>query len=126
MVTIQKVRDYLMEHPEAAKPCWLSLQAGCFSGQKASKDDIEDIPPTRTHLNLLSHKFIKKALHSMVPELTFPMMAKIAKQNTGELLQLFCFAVSEKPEAGVFTHSGKAFISHYKHIHEVLGNRLRR
>ena len=102
-----------MEYPEEARACWLSVEAGCFKGASLGQKD-DEIPSTRTHDNLLSNKFLKQALHVMLPELDLAILNKVQKHESNQILRLFLFGTSEKLDASTFSHNCKVFINHYK------------
>lgn len=122
---VASVHAWLVEHPEQAKPCLWSLQAGAFSAEALAKK-ADDIPPSRTHLNLLSYKFLKKTLNKLDPVKCSDLVLRMVEANNGlNLLKMFCFATSSRPADLVFTHDATIFWETYKKIHVLLGRRLR-
>eukprot|EP00974_Lingulodinium_polyedra_P101238 9808075-Lingulodinium_polyedra.AAC.1 len=119
---IAKVHEWLKERPDKAKAVWMACDNGLFDEKKDDKRNF--IPPSRTHLNILSHKVLKDALCCMCPSLDGPLLMKVDKQPGHELLNMFTFATGAKAEDPVFSHDIRIFNKYYSDLHAALGNRL--
>jgi len=122
---ISQVNEFLKEHPEQAKAVLRALKTGYFKA-KGDEEDMFMIPKTRTHLNLISTRFIKQCLQTMCPALSPALLVNVSKADSSLLIKMFCFATSEQPHAPTFTHNGKDFIEHYIKVYNMLGKRLER
>ena len=118
----QKVTEFLKGKPHLAEKVFLALEPGMFEAKQQS--GVEDIPSTRTHLSLISSKFIQAVLNKMCPALTLPLLKAIQKRNAKDIHNLFYFVVSEKAESTTFSHQFDVFAQHYIERHIKLGERL--
>lgn len=121
---IQKVTAYLHDHPDEAKRVWWALESGAFS--KESAQQTNEIPATRTHINLLSAKFLKGVLKQLAPTFNDCTLKTVEKHDINNIMKLFCFATSCKPMDPVWTRDGNTFTEYYVQVHAALGNRLQR
>lgn len=121
---IDKVVAHLQAHPREAKPCFWSLEAGVFSQKQLMKQ--HEIPSSRTHLHLLSNKFMAATLTAMEPEIMCEaVLAPVRKHHPKELLRMFNVATDTNPKDEVFTRNIEIFQSTYRDVNHKLGRRLR-
>ena len=85
---------------------------------------IETIPTSRTHIRLLSAKFMEKVLHAMLPCLTLEILRKVRQHDMSNIHRLFYYSTGCCPDTIVFSHDIEVFTTHYVEKHGLLGKRL--
>ena len=123
--TIALIANYLREHPDEAKRCWIGCQAGYFCKREPGEVVVPPIPASRTHFNLVSYKLFIDVLCQCCSTFTQRDLTRLVKESSkDQISMLLCFGLALPMAEPMWTHDSKEFIHNCFLRHHILGNRL--